>query len=75
MTSFRPEGAEDQLLLIASTTVQQERGSPSALRLRIPRSRAYFTGVGAQPSAARLSPLDRHAWCGTRRMACQTHLL
>ena len=48
MTSFRPEGVDDHLLLIASTTVAQEGGSPAALRLRIPRSRAYFTGVGVR---------------------------
>jgi hypothetical protein len=47
MTSFRPQGVEDYLLVVASTTVQQEAGSPSALRLKIPRSKAYFTGVGA----------------------------
>lgn len=47
MTSFHPEGVEDHLLLIASTRVPQDDGLPSRLRLRIPRSAAYFTGTGA----------------------------
>ena len=48
MTSFHPEGVEDQLLVIASTTVPQDDGLPSRLRLKIPRSGAYFTGTGTE---------------------------
>ena len=47
MTSFHPEGVEDHLLLIASTRMPQDDGLPSQLRLKIPRSAAYFTGTGA----------------------------
>lgn len=47
MTSFYPEGVEDHLLVIASTTQPQEEGMPSRLRVRIPCSQAYFTGTGA----------------------------
>ena len=48
MTSFHPEGVEDHLLVIASTTVPQDDGLPCRLRLKIPRSGAYFTGTGAE---------------------------
>lgn len=46
MTSFHPEGVDDHLFVIASTTVPQADGLPSRLRLKIPRSSAYFTGTG-----------------------------
>lgn len=49
MTSFHPKDVKDHLLLIASTTLEQEEGGPQALKLRIPRSDAYFTGVGVHP--------------------------
>jgi len=47
MTSFHPEGVDDHLFVIASTTVPQADGLPSRLRLKIPRSNAYFTGTGS----------------------------
>lgn len=47
ITSFHPEGADDHLLVIASTNRPQEEGMPSHLRMQIPRSKAYFTGTGS----------------------------
>ena len=46
MTSFHPEGVEDHLLVLASTTQPQEEGAPSSVRVQLPRSQAYFTGTG-----------------------------
>ena len=46
ITSFHPEGADDHLLVFASTNQPQEEGMPSQLRMQIPRSKAYFTGTG-----------------------------
>ncbi|KAK9901557.1 hypothetical protein WJX75_001740 [Coccomyxa subellipsoidea] len=59
MTSFHPEGVEDHLLVIASTTVPQDDGLPSRLRLKIPRSGAYFTGTGDLMTVLLLAALDR----------------
>ncbi|BDA42154.1 Pyridoxal kinase [Coccomyxa sp. Obi] len=59
MTSFHPEGVEDHLLLIASTRAPQNDGLPSQLRLRIPRSAAYFTGTGDLLTALLLAQLDK----------------
>ena len=47
MTSFHPEGVEDHLVVLASTTQPQEEGMPSSVRVQIPRSQAYFTGTGS----------------------------
>ena len=58
MTSFHPEDVEDHLLLIASTRVQQDDGLPSKLRLKIPRSAAYFTGTGAAAANHKFILLD-----------------
>ncbi len=55
MTSFHPEGVTDYLVLIASTTVPQDDGLPSRLRLRVPRSAAYFTGTGTREVFAVIS--------------------
>ena len=52
MTSFHPEGVEDYLVVLASTTQPQEEGMPSSVRVQIPRSQAYFTGTGTSPSCA-----------------------
>ena len=46
MTSFHPEGVDDYLVVIASTTQPQEDNMPSKLRVKLPRSKAYFTGTG-----------------------------
>ena len=46
MTSFHPEGVQDHLVVLASTTQPQEEGMPSSVRVQIPRSQAYFTGTG-----------------------------
>ncbi|CAL8468163.1 g7702 [Coccomyxa elongata] len=59
MTSFHPEGVEDHLLLIASTRMSQDDGLPSQLRLKIPRSAAYFTGTGDLLTVLLLARLDR----------------
>ncbi len=46
MTSFHPEDMDDYLLVIASTTQPQNYNLPSKLRIKLPRSKAYFTGTG-----------------------------
>ena len=46
MTSFHPEGVDDYLVVIASTTQPQNDNMPSKLRVKLPRSKAYFTGTG-----------------------------
>ena len=46
MTSFYPEGVDDYLMVIASTTQPQNDKMPSKLRVKLPRSKAYFTGTG-----------------------------
>ena len=49
ITSLRLEGWEEHVTVIASTTLPQ-RGGPDAqaLRLRVPRVHAYFTGTGGR---------------------------
>ena len=47
MTSFHPDGVDDYLVVIASTTQPQEDNMPSKLRVKLPRSKAYFTGTGS----------------------------
>lgn len=59
ITSFHPEGVEDHMLLLASTRMPQDDGLPSRLRLRIPRSAAYFTGTGDLLTALLLAELDK----------------
>lgn len=46
MTSFHPQGVDNQLLLIATTRVKQIEGSWPALKLVIPKFAASFTGTG-----------------------------
>ncbi len=60
ITSFHPEGAEDHLLVIASTTLPQEEGMPSTLRVQIPRSKAYFTGTGDCLESTKFNAGNRH---------------
>lgn len=64
MTSFHPEGVEDHLLVIASTNLPQAEGMPSRLQIRIPRSKAYFTGTGRYLSSSPPSNQQEHHSAG-----------
>ena len=46
ITSFHPEGVDDYLYVIASTTNEQVDDMPQKLRIKVARSKAYFTGTG-----------------------------
>ncbi|KAK9817057.1 hypothetical protein WJX72_008930 [[Myrmecia] bisecta] len=60
VTSMFPEGVEDTLLLVASTTQPQCPQSWPRLKVKVPRKQAYFTGTGDLLSALLLAWTARH---------------
>ncbi|KAK9825962.1 hypothetical protein WJX74_001552 [Apatococcus lobatus] len=60
ITSLHLESDPNTLIILATTSHEQETGSSQELRLVLPRKKAYFTGTGDLLSALLLAWLHKH---------------
>eukprot|EP00884_Botryococcus_braunii_P022141 jgi/Botrbrau1/8610/Bobra.0196s0010.1 len=72
ITSFVAEGNDDELQLLASSTLPQDEGSYACLVIHIPQVAAYFTGTGDLMTALLLAWL--HKYPSNLRLAVESAL-